>query len=316
LSRFSYACLLVLSTLGLTAVGGLHLVSADPVAAPLGAPWPAALTDPKAAPPASPRTSPGAPEATSGPTSTPGVTRLEMATGVVPGDRPVRIDGPGLATWALLDRRTGRLTGSPNHTVTGEALAIVTPWLAADQLRRADEDGETPDAARLRRLSAIVRGEDVSAADALYRESGGDASIRRMVSVCGLTDSRPGPRRWGSTIISARDSARLGLCLADGRAAGERWTSWLLGELRRVDGDGAFGVREALPARAGAALSIRNGWQLDADEANWRVNCLAVNERWVLGVLTRYPARLGLPHGKRLCRSIGEQLLTDDSQAR
>jgi hypothetical protein len=198
------------------------------------------------------------------------------------------------------------MTGSANLAVPGAALSTVKPWLAADHLRRVTARGHRPTALRLRQLRAIVRGDDSVTADALYVELGGRASIRRLITVCGLTDSHPAASYWSSTVISARDTARMGLCLADGRAAGARWTPWLLGELRRA-GDN-FGVREALPTRVAAAVAVKNGWLLRGADQRWQVNCLAVADSWVLGVMTRYPASLGLRHGRRLCRSVGSQL--------
>jgi hypothetical protein len=108
--------------------------------------------------------------------------------------------------------------------------------------------------------------------------------------------------------MSARDVVRLGLCIADGRAAGA-WTGWLLGEMRQVRGDGDFGPRKAFAAAAGAGIAVKNGWFERPEDEHWHFACLAIGDSWTLGVLLRYPAKLGEEHGRELCREAGEQLL-------
>jgi hypothetical protein len=231
---------------------------------------------------------------------------LEAATALPMQPQGLRMTG-GFVAWALLDRQSGQLTGSANFAAPGAALATVKPWLAADALRRGTSRGQRPTEARLRQLRAIVRGDDSAEADALYTELGGRATIRRLVATCGLTDSRPVATHWSGTVMSARDAARMGLCLADGRAAGARWTPWLLAQLRKVKSD--FGVRDALPPATAATVAVRNGWLVGGAKPRWQVNCVAMADGWVLGVVARYPAKLGLAHGKRLCRTVGSQLV-------
>jgi hypothetical protein len=277
-----YLCLLLVIVLGMTAAGGVHLIKPD------GEPRTRA------------RPGPAAPELATAAPARPAVTLRWRA---------IRLPGPGNVSWALLDRGTGRVTGSANLGSPGDALSVIKPWLAADHLRRVAALGRTPTGGRLRQLRAVVRGEDDTAAGALFAELGGAATIRRLVRRCGLTDTRPGRADWRGTRMSARDAVRMGACLADGRAAGDRWTSWLLREMRRIGGTGDFGVRLALPAAVAARVAIRNGWLLRDGTRRWHVSCLAVDQGWALGVLARYPARLGLRHGKRLCRGVGSQLI-------
>jgi hypothetical protein len=58
-----------------------------------------------------------------------------------------------------------------------------------------------------------------------------------------------------------------------------------------------------------STVAIRNGWALRHRDRRWQVGCLAVHSDWVVGVLARYPGRLGLRHGARLCESVGRQLI-------
>jgi hypothetical protein len=127
-----------------------------------------------------------------------------------------------------------------------------------------------------------------------------------MVDVCGLTETSVFDGWWSRTEVSARDAARLGACVTDGRAAGPKWTSWILGEMRQVRGEGRFGIVQGLPAEVASRIPIKNGWTVVGDE--WHVNCMAVVDRYVLAVLTRYPERLGVAYGAGICRGVTTQL--------
>jgi hypothetical protein len=221
----------------------------------------------------------------------------------------VRVAYTGFLSWALLDRRTGRIIGSANLGASSDTMSMVKSWLAADHLRRAAERGETPPAADLQRLSVMIRDSDNAAAEAFYRRNGRIDAIQRMIILCGLTETRAVPAYWSRTSVSARDVARLGGCLADGRAAGPRWTDWLLDQMRQVRGVGDFGVRSALPAADAARVAIKNGWLLRQADHQWHVACLAVGPDWTLGVLARYSGERGLTYGAGLCRQVGAQLL-------
>ncbi|HEY2949162.1 MAG TPA: hypothetical protein VGJ53_12325 [Micromonosporaceae bacterium] len=225
--------------------------------------------------------------------------------------RPITLASGGFLSWAMLDRRTGQITGSANLTAPSDTMSMIKAWLAADYLRRAEENGQTPPAKRLQRLSAMIRDSDNAAGEEFYRLLGGAASIDRLVRICQLTESGGYLNRWSNTIVSARDTVRLGGCIADGRAAGQRWTPWLIGEMRGVHGDGDFGIRDALADEVAANVAIKNGWLLREEDGLWHISCLAIGDGWVVGVLARYPGNLGLAYGAWLCRDVGEQLVAN-----
>ena len=107
-----------------------------------------------------------------------------------------------------------------------------------------------------------------------------------------------------------RDTARLGDCIADGRAAGPKWTNWLLNEMRQVRGAGDFGIRKAFPAAR--AEDDRHQERLDRpDHASrrWHINCLAIGDTWTMGVMVRYPIDMGYEYGMKNCEKITEALL-------
>jgi len=145
-----------------------------------------------------------------------------------------------------------------------------------------------------------------------YADNGGSATIDRLISMCHLTDSASVPGRWGETIISARDAVRMGACIANGSAAGDTWTPWVLDMMRQVRGVGDFGIREALPMGR-SQIAIKNGWLLRDEDNEWHTNCLAISDTWVLSVLQRYPSQgsydMDFQHTADVCRNMASQVL-------
>src|SRR5262249_55502437 len=126
---------------------------------------------------------------------------------------------------------------------------------------------------------------------------------------------------WSNTKISARDTVRMGECLADGRGAGKKWTPWLLDMMRKVRGEGDFGPRKALPAAVQSTVAIKNGWlQRTDDGGNWHVACVAIGDTWVMSVLQRYTPSptdtfdSGFAHTTQVAQDVAQQLLNPDAQ--
>jgi hypothetical protein len=206
--------------------------------------------------------------------------------------------------WAIIDQRTGGITGSGNMAEVSTTASMIKAWIVADYLRRTAAAGRQPSRQRLDELELIIRDSHNEYAEALFRRVGAHESIERLIDVCQLTDSRPYRDYWSNTQLSPRDTARMGLCIADGRAAGPDWTDWLLNEMRLVRGAGDFGIRFAFPAAERSEIAIKNGWINRDYDGNWHVNCLAIGDGWTMGVMVRYPIRLGYEHGGELCRSL------------
>jgi hypothetical protein len=221
---------------------------------------------------------------------------------------PVSVNSQGFVSWAFLDRRTGQLTTSPNVTATNSTESMIKVWITSDYLRREAEAGKTPPQSRLDELTRMIRDSDDQAAEDIYRLDGTNAVVNRMIDMCDLTDTVIGrPYWWSYTDVSARDAVRLGLCVANGTAAGPKWTDWVLNEMRHVRGDGLFGIKPVLPQDLADQVAIKNGWTIV--DGNWHLNCLAVHDDWILAVLNRYPSRLGMKYGADLCGAVTNQLL-------
>lgn len=258
------------------------------------------------------------PEVAAAPVAPPPPERAAAVPALVAGPVDVTVDG--FLAWALLDRAADRVEGSANLTATSTIESVIKIWLVADVLRRTVEAGRQPTEGQLRQARLAIRDSDDDAAQSLYLAGGGNAAVDRMISRCRLTDTDRYDNSWSRTRMSARDVARLGDCVADGTAASPRWTQWIMTEMTRVRGTtaardqpagGRWGIVDGLPEEIRKpGVSMKNGWTLRAT-GQWHVNCLAVTADRVLAVLTRYPARLGLAYGARVCAVVTRQLVSD-----
>lgn len=224
--------------------------------------------------------------------------------------------------YAMLDRRTGEIIASRNATQTSSTESMIKVWLVADHLRRAAESGQTVTPQELAQASAAIRHSDDGAAQALYRAGGGNAVVQRMIDICGLTDTTLFDQWWSRTQMSPRDAVRLAQCVADGTAAGPRWTGWVLSEMRSVTGStaaeeqfattggGRWGIIDGVPDTLARTLAIKNGWTAIGADGNWHLNCLAISDDWIMNVMTRYPVENGLQYGADVCADVARQLVT------
>ena len=231
----------------------------------------------------------------------------------------VKVAGARLFGWALMDRTTGAVAGSPNsHTVTNTVESMIKPWIAADHLRRLTEGGREPSAETLRELSLMIVDSNDPVAEKYYQIGGSDAVIRRLVAICGLKRVTIKSTLWSWTEMTPQDAVRYGDCLADGDGAGPRWTPWVLDVMRKVRGSvsdqisgekqgGRWGIVDGLPPDLAREASIKNGWTLYKD--GWHVNCLAVHPDWSLTVMLRITK--GLRAGADACKAVAAALVTD-----
>jgi hypothetical protein len=242
---------------------------------------------------------------------------------------PVNVKVDGFLSWALLDRKNGKISGS-NTTATNSTESMIKVWIVSDFLRQQAARGRQPTKERLAQASTAIRDSNDDAASSLYNAAGGKTVIDRLIKICGLTETKavipPGKSTvwWSYTRISARDAVRMGQCVKSGKAAGAKWTKWVLSEMAQVrgttarkdqqlkKGGGRWGIIDGLPPeiRSQGQISIKNGWTLINADGMWHVNCLAVADDWVLAVLMRYPAEHGLDYGATVCENVTTQLVT------
>lgn len=245
------------------------------------------------------------------PTSTPSVTRpspTPRPTPVhVPFLAPAEVPNPGwFMNWAVVDLATGEEFGSANWRETTWPMSMIKAWIAADYLRTTYPNGPGPNgdgapASLLRAFSDMIQVSENWPADTYWHAMGGQATTARLIERCGVEDVLSRPWAWSLTELSARDTAHLGQCIADGRAAG-LWTGWLLNEMRQVHGQGDFGARQAFP-ELHDTIAAKNGWW--PWEGVWAVACLAIGDGWVLATMQRAPS---FPAAARECEDVAKSL--------
>ncbi|GAA1845178.1 serine hydrolase [Asanoa iriomotensis] len=221
----------------------------------------------------------------------------------------IKIPHSGWFSWALLDTRTGEMFGPSDRDALSTTASLIKSWIGADFLRRAEEQGRTPSEDDLEQIESMIRDSDNDAAEAFWDTNGGPTSIERLISHCGLRDSRAAADGgWSRTLLSPADVTRLGACIADGNAAGPAWTDYLLDQMRAVRDDGDFGVRKAFPPEQQHAIATKNGWIEREEEQEYHVSCMAIGKGWVVGVMTRYEIDKGAEYGAAICEEVGRQL--------
>ena len=215
------------------------------------------------------------------------------------------------ASFTLADRKAGRLVGDTRTGEVTNSESVVKTWLAADLLATAAAEKRRPTAYERTRMTSMIRVSDDNAAEVIWRWLGADASIRKMIKVCRMTDTTVYPGMWSLTQISSRDLARLGACLAPGpgKLLSRTASAELIRLMRGVDPSGAFGIQQAQPAGKGARVAVKNGWTEHGggESGQWNVNCLGIwgpDLRWVLAVTLRYPIPYGLSYGADVCRRV------------
>jgi hypothetical protein len=290
--------------------------------APAGPGGPENLSEPRRrAPAAASGTTPPADALAAVVPSAPASTPAPTTSASTPPRRPDPLAAPlararritdstaGWASFTLIDRRTGRTVGDARSAELTNTESVVKVWLAADLLATAAEQGRKLGAYERQRMAAMIRASDDDAAEVFWRMLGSDASIKKMIETCRLTDSQVSPEWWSLTQISARDIARLGACLLPGRGRplDARASAELLGLMRTVEPSNAFGIQQAQPAGDGVRVAVKNGWTGHGGSGLWNVNCLGMwgeNTRWVLAVAVRYPIDRGLDYGAAVCRRV------------
>ena len=299
IGRAGIACALLVVMAALVAAGTPGGASEDPASVPEAAP--AAL----AAPPVeTPAADPLAGGATGEDLTPPDALAEAGARAAAVTDRTSR-----WASYTLIDRKTGRSVGDDRSAQLTNSESTVKMWLAADLLATRAAQKRPLSAYENARMAAMIRVSDDNAAAVFWRELGSDASIRKMIATCRLTDTRVYPQWWSLTQVSARDLAKLAGCLVPGpgKFLSTAVGAPLWGLMRSVDASNAFGIQQAYPLGAGKRIAVKNGWTEHGGTGLWNVNCVGVwgpSDRWALSVTVRYPIERGLAYGGDVCRRV------------
>ncbi|GIF74248.1 hypothetical protein [Asanoa siamensis] len=246
---------------------------------------------------------------------------------LAPGPVSVKVDG--FYAWALMDLKSGKISGSKNSaTQTSSTESMIKTWIVSDYLHALDKKGAPLTSSAKSMIERTIRDSNDTDASKLNAAMGGTAQTKRMISTCGLKNTKLGTVPdyvgwWSFTEMSAQDVTRLGQCIQSGKAAGEKYTPLVLSEMSKVrgtvtqqaktQGGGRWGIIDGLPkeivTREGP-ISIKNGWTPLVYDGDWHISCMAISKDWVLAVQTRYPASKPLSYGAKVCQDTATQLVT------
>ncbi|SNT57052.1 hypothetical protein SAMN05421812_11071 [Asanoa hainanensis] len=243
--------------------------------------------------------------------------------------QPVSVKVDGFYSWALMDLKSGKISGSKNSaSQTSSTESMIKTWIVADYLRQLDESGKPLTSTYKEQIQRAIRNSDDDAAGTLNKLGGGTTQTKRMISWCGLKNTHLGTVDgyegwWSFTEMSAQDVTRLGKCIQSGKAAGKKYTPLVLSEMTKVEGKvsqqgkssggGRWGVIDGLPKEIVSKegpISFKNGWTPLVYDNDWHISCLAISKDWVLAVQTRYPISNGLAYGAKVCQDTATQLVT------
>jgi hypothetical protein len=169
----------------------------------------------------------------------------------------VRVQAGVRASYAVFDRRAGRVVLERRAGQTFRSASVVKILIALDHMDRV------PEADRAL-LVPMLRSSDDEAATELWRRGGQGEIIERMVRKVGLADTAPPPAEkpgfWGYTALSARDVVTMYRYLLEEAPQAQR--EFVLEQLRRstpcgTDGfDQTFGIPRALDG----PWAVKQGW--------------------------------------------------------
>jgi beta-lactamase class A len=169
----------------------------------------------------------------------------------------------------VVDRRTGRVF-SYNGQRPFQTASIVKVDLLASLLLQAQRNRRSLTASEKTLATAMIEYSDNAAATDLWTRTGG---ISRSTGVFGLTATRSGTDgRWGSTMTTTEDQARLITSLAGPDSPVED-ADYLFDLMKNVDDSQSWGISAA--ARPGETVALKNGWMPRANQDDrWTVNSI------------------------------------------
>jgi hypothetical protein len=194
--------------------------------------------------------------------------------------------------FEVFDRTTGRVVASENADQPVAAMSVVKLLMALDVLAR--DGGAAPDPGMQQQLYQMLAHSDDQIADDLWTAGGGPAIVTRMVSLLGLTGTRPpaDPGEWGDTMITPQDMVTVYRYVTDQLPQFDR--DMILGALSQApkfaaDGfDQYFGIPDGM---LNSGWAIKQGWGTSGSQAVMNSTGLVGPDwRYAVVVLAAAPA--------------------------
>ncbi|SDJ28876.1 hypothetical protein SAMN05192558_11498 [Actinokineospora alba] len=184
----------------------------------------------------------------------------------------------------VIDRQTGAELVSVNPDRRFHSASLVKLLIALDVLHSGGGDRD-----RVRRMLQMS---DDPIASELWTRAGGVAMITRTAKRLGLTHTRPptDPGRWGDTLLSPRDVARIYThVLTELPAADQALVVDALATAPRVAADG-FDQHFGIPTGVDADWAVKQGWGDNAKvDFVHSTGLVGAKWRYIVVLLTEHP---------------------------
>lgn len=220
---------------------------------------------------------------------------LDTPEAAVPAETSPELEQRDTAMFAdlgvvVLDRDEGELALAHLPDAEFTSASLVKLLVAIEALQ-----GGEPAA----RVHAMLARSDDEMASALWVSYGGPEIVTRWASRIGLEATRPpaDPGRWGDTVMTARDVARIYSYLLD--EAPGRVREVVLGALRASTPNGADGFDQTFgipDAAGGLSWAAKQGWSCCiGGRILHSTGLLGADDRFVVVVLSASPVELPWP---------------------
>ncbi|MBV9140954.1 MAG: hypothetical protein JO115_08540 [Pseudonocardiales bacterium] len=184
--------------------------------------------------------------------------------------------------FEVFDRQTGTVLTSHHTGQQFPAMSVVKLLIALDTL--ASDNWVALDEETRQEIHQMLADSDDQIADRLWTAHGGPAIVTRMVSLLGLTGTRPpdDPSEWGDTKITPQDMVTVYRYITDQLPNPDR--DLVLGALAdapqiATDGfDQYFGIPRGMPH---STWAIKQGWGTSGSQA-------VMNSTGLVGTDLRY----------------------------
>ncbi|MEU5991220.1 hypothetical protein ABZ806_19815 [Spirillospora sp. NPDC047418] len=188
-----------------------------------------------------------------------GAAEVPGADASAPEAPVVRVPEGVRASYAVFDRKAGRVVLEREPRRTFRSASVVKILIALDFLER-----HRASAADRALLVPMLRSSDDHAATEFWRRGGQGKIIERMVRRVGLAETAPPPADkpgfWGYTALSAGDVVRTYRYLLDEAPKAHR--EFVLGQLRRSTpcGKDGFDQTFGIPRVVKGPRAVKQGW--------------------------------------------------------
>ncbi|MET0234565.1 MAG: serine hydrolase [Kibdelosporangium sp.] len=203
-----------------------------------------------------------------------------------------RVSKAAVAATVVIDRDNDNAIVSENADRQFAAGSLVKLLIGMDALTRHPGDEKVR-----RRVSTMIQYSDDPTANSFWVSEGGTEIISRMSVRMGLQATEPPTpaTRWGSTLVTANDMARIyGYIMTK---ADETHRDTIIKAMASAPSAGSDGFKQhfGIPAATKSSWAIKQAWATDLADRKLTHSTGLVGENWryVVIVLTEHPAKQG-----------------------